>query len=161
MFLLAVLYKIIPAWFILLRIVFIWAGLGVSSSCPHGDGWKWGRVGSVGRDWGCFLLATTWPLQAMQCLGGEMSLKSCGEAKGQGGCSYRQSSPLFSPTHHPMQMAAYKTCFLWWDSCRKAAENETHRLVELEKTKPFNTCLYAFLIKARGGLIFQSQKSID
>lgn len=68
---------------------------------------------------------------------------------------------LSSPTHHPVQMAAYKTCFLWWDSWRKAADNETHRLAELEKTKPFNTCLYAFLIKARAGLIFRSQKSID
>lgn len=37
MFPLAVLYKVVPKGFMLLRAVVIWAGLGFSSSRPHDD----------------------------------------------------------------------------------------------------------------------------
>lgn len=53
MFLLAVLYKVVPKGFILPRIVFAQPGLGFSCSYPHDDGlcWRWGRVECVGIGW--------------------------------------------------------------------------------------------------------------
>ena len=67
-------------------------------------------------------------LQAVQCFGGEMSLKSWG-VKLRTKAVSTQWGPLLSSSQHQMQMAAYKNLPFYGE----AAENEAHGFVELER----------------------------
>lgn len=137
MFLLAVLYKVVPKWFILPRTVFVHAGLGFSSSCPHDDGlcWRWGRVECVGIGWRIVF--------SSQLLG---AAPSCAvlwrrhvpeelrrEAKGQDGVHTDNVVYSSLPPKTRCKWLPTKTCLLQWDSWRKAADNETHGFIELER----------------------------
>lgn len=137
MFPLAVLYKVVPKWFILPRIVFVQPGLGFSSSHPHGDGscWRWGMVEHVGISWRIAFslqLLGAAPSCAVLLRGHVPEEPTC-EAKDQDGVCTHNMVLSSLPPNTRCKWLPTKICLLWWDSWRKAAENEACGFVELER----------------------------
>lgn len=114
MFLLAVLYKVVPKGFILPRIVFVQPGLGFSCSYPHDDGlcWRRGRVERMGIGWRIVFslqligAATHCAVLWRRDVPEELSMKILRWTPRW--YPHRQHGPLLSSLQHQMKMAAYK-----------------------------------------------------